>query len=258
MTPSVPSQANMKVGSSALGKQVGAHGFRVAVFCDGANIKDMLSAYTSGVAQGFTTNPTLMNKAGIRDYAGFAREALTAIPDLPISFEVFADDFPTMARQARLIASWGQNVFVKVPVMNTKRESAVPLIRELSKEGIKLNVTAIMSLDQTLAVRDAISVGTPAIVSIFAGRIADTGRDPVPMMREAVQICAPHPEIMVLWASPREVLNIYQADECGCHIITATPDLLAKLKLRDKDLIDYSRETVQMFYDDAQKAGFSL
>ncbi|MDX2194688.1 MAG: transaldolase [Gemmatimonadales bacterium] len=244
--------------TTSAARQVRSHGLRVAVFCDGANLNDMVAAYRSGVAQGFTTNPTLMRKAGITDYVGFARDVLREIPDLPISFEVFADDFGTMAEQATKIASWGPNVFVKVPVMNTKREPAYDLIRQLSREGIKLNVTAVMTLDQCLAVREAIAVGTPAILSVFAGRVADTGTDPVPMMREAVNICAEHPEIMVLWASPREVLNIYQADECGCHIITATPDLLAKLPLRGKDLTEYSRETVQMFFDDAQKAGFQL
>ncbi len=237
---------------------LGPLGLRVAVYADGAVLQDMISAYRGGLVSGFTTNPTLMAKAGLTDYAGFGREVVAAIPDLPISFEVFADDFPSMAQQARRIATWGRNVFVKVPIMNTKRESALPLVRQLSSEGIKLNVTAVMGLDQVRGIVAAVSPRVPAIVSIFAGRIADTGRDPVPHMSEAVSLCRARPELQVLWASPREVLNVYQADECGCHIITVTPDLLGKLTLRDKDLDDYSRDTVQMFYDDARQAGFSV
>jgi transaldolase len=163
-----------------------------------------------------------------------------------------------MAEQARRIAEWGRNVFVKVPIMNTERASALPLIRHLTREGIKLNVTAVMTLEQVSGVVRAVAPGVPAIISIFAGRVADTGRDPVPHMQEAVALCAERSEIQVLWASPREVLNVYQADACGCDIITVTPDLLAKLTLRMKDLEDYSRETVQMFYDDARRAGFSV
>jgi transaldolase len=235
-----------------------ALGLRVAVYADGAVLEEMVAAYRSGTVQGFTTNPTLMAKAGIRDYARFASQVIAEIPDLPISFEVFADDFPTMATQARQLARWGQNVFVKIPVMNTRRASALPLIHELSGEGIKLNVTAVMTLEQVCGIYGAVAAGTQTIVSMFAGRIADTGVDPVPVMRDAVAICAGRPEVSVLWASPREVLNVYQAEEVGCHIITVTPDLLAKLKLRDKDLEEYSRETVQMFYDDARRAGFSL
>ena len=234
------------------------HGLGVAVYADGAVLEEMLTAYRSGMVQGFTTNPTLMAKAGITDYAAFGRQVVAAIPDLPISFEVFADDFPTMAEQARRIAEWGRNVYVKVPIMNTERASALPLIRHLSREGIKLNVTAVMTLEQVSGVVRAVAPGVPAIISIFAGRVADTGRDPVPHMREAVSLCADRPELQVLWASPREVLNVYQADECGCDIITVTPDLLARLKLRMKDLEDYSRETVQMFYDDARRAGFAV
>jgi len=231
---------------------------RIAVFADGANLKDMLKEYYFGTARGFTTNPTLMAKAGIKDYETFAREVLAAIPDLPISFEVIADDMENMERQARIISSWGCNVYVKIPVMTTTRVSTVPLIRKLTAEHIKLNVTALMTLEQVIEVRDAVESRTPTIISVFAGRIADTGRDPIPVMEDAVFECKDRPELMILWASPREVLNIYQADAAGCHIITATPDLLAKLPLWEKDMNDFSRETVQMFFDDANRAGFSL
>jgi transaldolase len=228
------------------------------VYADGARLSDMIAAYRSGAVGGFTTNPSLLAKAGVTDYRDFARQAVAAIPDLPISFEVLADEFEEMGRQAREIASWGPNVFVKIPIMNTAGESSIPLVRELSADGLKLNVTAVMTLAQVRDVVAAVTAGVPTVCSIFAGRIADTGRDPVPMIREAVRLCAAKPDIQVLWASPREVLNIYQAEECGCHIITVTNDLLAKLSLRDKDLTVYSRETVQMFYDDACRAGLSL
>jgi transaldolase len=231
---------------------------RIAVYADSANLNDMLDAYHAGTVQGFTTNPTLMAKAGVKDYESFAHDALAAIPDLPISFEVFADHTPDMGRQARKIASWGQNIFVKVPVMTTTRVATLPLVRELTGEGIQLNVTALMTAEQVAAVRDAVEPGVRTIISLFAGRVADTGRDPVPIMRTAVESCRDRPELMVLWASPREVLNVYQAEACGCHVITATPDLLAKLSLNGKDLDDYSRETVQMFYDDARRAGYVL
>lgn len=234
------------------------YGLRVAVYGDGAVLSDMLAAYHKGLIRGFTTNPTLMAKAGVRNYERFAREILAAIPDLPISFEVFADDLPGMAAQARKLASWGDNVFVKIPIMNTRRVSALPVVRELSAEGIKVNVTAVMTVEQVRGVVEAVAPDTPAIVSIFAGRIADTGRDPVPVMRKAVTLCRRRPQLRVLWASPREVLNIYQAEACGCHIVTLTGDLLGKLALRGKDLEEFSRETVQMFYDDACRAGFTL
>jgi len=231
---------------------------RIAVFADGANLSNMMDVYNSGTVQGFTTNPTLMVKAGVRDYEKFAREVLAAIPDLPISFEVIADDILSMGLQARKIASWGPNVFVKIPVMTTVRGPTTSLIRELTSEQIKLNVTALMTVEQVIRVRDAVEPGTRTIISVFAGRIADTGRDPIPIMRDAVRACESRPELMLLWASPREVLNIYQADECGCHIITATPNLIAKLPLQGKSLDEFSRETVQMFYDDACQAGLSL
>jgi transaldolase len=230
----------------------------VAVFADGANLQEMMAVHGSGGVQGFTTNPTLMAKAGVRDYEGFARQAVAAITDVPISFEVFADDLLGMERQARKIASWGRNVFVKVPVMTTTRVSTMPLVRTLSRDRVQMNVTALMTLEQVEMVRDAIEGDVPAIISVFGGRVADTGCDPVPIVRAAVVACCERPNIRILWASPREVLNVYQAEECGCHIITATPDLIAKLVLRGKDLLDFSRETVQMFHDDARRAGYSL
>ncbi len=230
----------------------------IKLYADGANLDDMLAAYRSGIVQGFTTNPTLMKKAGITDYEAFAREVLQMIPNRSISFEVFADDFDTMYRQAREINSWGENVYVKIPITNTKRESAVPLVKKLVGDGIKLNITAILTLEQVKDVNEVLSPYVPAIVSVFAGRIADTGRDPVPLMTKAAQILKAQSQAELLWASPREVLNVYQAQACGCDIITATKDVLKKLSLRDKDLTEFSRETVQMFYDDACKAGFQI
>ena len=234
------------------------HRRRVTVFADGADVIQMLTAYRAGVVGGFTTNPTLMARAGVTDYEAFGREILAVIRDLPISFEVAADDRREMARQARKLASWGNNVFVKIPITTTAGESMIPLVRELSGEGLRINVTAVMTLDQVSAVVDAVDADTPAICSVFAGRIADTGRDPVPVMREAVRRASAKPRLRVLWASPREVLNVYQAEECGCHIIAATPDLIAKLPLKGKDLAEFSRETVEMFFRDAKKAGLTL
>jgi transaldolase len=230
----------------------------LAVFLDGASLPEIEDAAQRGVVDGFTTNPTLAAKADVTNYREFARRAIDLVQDQPISFEVIADDLPGMARQAREIASWGSNVFVKVPICNTRRESALPIIRELATEGLHVNVTAAMTLDQVRAVAAAVDPDVPAIVSIFAGRIADTGRDPCPVMRDAVEICRDLPNLRVLWASPREVLNVYQAEECGVDIIVLTADLLAKLSLRGKDLEEFSRETVQMFYDDAVRAGYVL
>jgi transaldolase len=230
----------------------------IKVFADGADLDALLTVYRKGAAQGFTTNPTLMRKAGVSDYEAFAKAALAEIRDLPISFEVFADDLPTMATQARKIAGWGGNVYVKIPVTNSLGESCAPLVKTLSGEGIKLNVTAILSLHQVAAVVDALAADVPAVVSVFAGRIADTGRDPVPLMQEALALCAAKPKAELLWASPREVLNIYQAERIGCHIITAPPDLIGKLSLKDKDLADYSLETVKMFLNDARAAGYTI
>jgi transaldolase len=218
----------------------------------------MLEMYAKPYIQGFTTNPTLMKKAGITDYKAFAHEILQAIPDRPISFEVFADEFIDMERQALEIKTWGENVYVKIPVSNTRQEMAYDLIERLSVAGVHLNVTAILTLEQVQNVADALKDGPNSIVSVFAGRIADTGLDPVPVMQKALTLLEVAPKAELLWASPREVLNIYQADNIGCQIITATNDLIRKLALGGKDLAEYSLDTVQMFYDDAQSAGYML
>lgn len=231
---------------------------RIKVFADGADVAGMLSLYQSGEVDGFTTNPTLMRKAGITDYEAFAREILATIRDLPISFEVFADDFENMRRQALKIAAWGDNVYVKIPVTTTRAESSADLIRDLSGCGIKLNVTALLTIEQVCEVYRALSPQTPAMVSVFAGRIADTGVDPVPIMRRAKEILAPRSCHKLLWASCREVLNIAQAAEAGCDIITVTHDILKKTRYFGKCLTELSLETVRMFHDDAKSAGFQL
>ncbi len=231
---------------------------KIKLFADGADFDGILKMAANPLIKGFTTNPTLMRKAGISDYAAFARRVLDAIRDRPVSFEVFADDFQTMERQAHEIASWGQNVNVKIPVTKTDGVSATGMIGKLSNAGISLNVTAVMTLDQVKAIRDVLHPGTPAIVSIFAGRIADTGRDPVPVMSAALQLLKTLPKAELIWASPRELLNVFQADLIGCHIITATNDILAKLPLVGKDLAAYSLETVAMFRKDALAAGFDI
>ena len=230
----------------------------IKIFADGADKNGMMEMYRNPWIEGFTTNPTLMRKAGITDYVAFAKDILLAIPDKPISFEVFADDLEEMKRQALEIKTWGPNVYVKIPVMNTRRVSTAGLIRELSQSGVQLNITAILTLEQVTEVADALKGGTSAFVSVFAGRIADTGVDPIPLMKTALDRLKPFPNAELLWASPREVLNVYQAEAIGCHIITATNDLLKKLNLKDKNLTDYSQETVQMFYNDAQAAGYHL
>ncbi|MFI4987859.1 MAG: transaldolase [Alphaproteobacteria bacterium] len=232
---------------------------RIKLFLDGAELPAMKEAVASNpLIKGFTTNPTLMRKAGIADFAAFAKEAIAAVGNRSISFEVFSDDFATMEREAREIHSWGGNTYVKIPVTNTKGASSAALVRKLSAEGIALNVTAILTTAQVREVGAALSPRTPSIVSVFAGRIADTGLDPMPLMRECVGILGDRPRAELLWASPRELLNIFQADEVGCHIITATKDVLAKLSLVGKDLSQYSLETVQMFYRDAAGAGYRL
>ncbi len=208
--------------------------------------------------QGFTTNPTLMHKAGITDYEGFARDIVKSIPDRSISLEVFADDWENMERQALKIATWGKHVYVKIPVTNTRREPSLNLISRLTRAGVKLNITALLTLEQVRDVASALQGGTAAYVSVFAGRIADTGRDPVPVMADAVKILSSTPHIELIWASPRELLNVFQADAVGCHIITATSDILKKLDLIGKDLDEYSLDTVKMFYADAVKSGFVL
>jgi transaldolase len=231
---------------------------KVQVFADGADLDSILALYRNPLIKGFTTNPTLMRKAGITDYPKFARAVLAAIPDRPISFEVFADEFNQMEEQAREIASWGGRVNVKIPITNTRGESSAPLVRRLARAGVSLNVTALMTLKQVQEIVPCLESGPPSYVSVFAGRIADTGRDPVPMMAESVRILHDFPNIQLIWASPRELLNVFQADEIGCHVITVTPDVLNKLRLVGRDLNDYSLDTVKMFFTDAQSAGFRL
>lgn len=231
---------------------------RVKIFADGADKAGILEMYAQPYIKGMTTNPTLMRKAGIQDYKAFAREVLAAVPDRPISFEVFSDDFSEMERQAMEIAGWGNNVYVKIPVTNTKRESACRLVKKLSASKVKVNVTALMTLSQVSDVVAALDPHVPSYVSVFAGRIADTGRDPVPLMTNAVAILKAAPAAELIWASPRELLNIFQADEIGCHVITVTNDILKKLSLVGYDLTDYSLDTVKMFHADAAAAGFRL
>lgn len=233
-------------------------GLRVKLFADGADRAAMLELYANPLIQGFTTNPTLMRKAGICDYAAFARDVLSAIPDRPISFEVIADEFPEMERQAHQIAGWGPNVYVKIPVTNTRGESSCRLLERLSRGGVKVNVTALLTLHQVREVRDALAGGPASCISVFAGRIADTGRDPMPLMASAVELLRAYPRMELIWASPRELLNVFQADAVGCHIVTATSDILKKLALVGKDLAAYSLDTVKMFFDDAHASGFHL
>lgn len=230
----------------------------VKIFADGAEKSAMLKLYENPAIQGFTTNPTLMRKAGITDYEAFARDIVAAIPDRPISFEVFADEFDEMERQGEKIATWGDNVYVKIPVTNSRGESSAPLVRRLAGRGVKQNVTALMTLRQVEEVTEALAGGPAANISVFAGRIADTGVDPLPLLRQALAVMAAHPQLELIWASPRELLNIMQADEIGCHIITVTGDILAKLALVGKDLDEYSLDTVKMFRRDALASGFGL
>jgi transaldolase len=230
----------------------------IKIFADGADKTTILKLYENSAIAGFTTNPTLMRAAGIKDYEAFAKDVLAAVPDRPISFEVIADDFDEMSRQAFKIADWGSNVYVKIPVTNTRGSESFDLIRNLSHEGIKVNVTAVMTQRQITKACLALSGGAPAYISVFAGRIADTGRDPIPDMTLAVKMLEFYPNIELIWASPREVLNVYQAESIGCDIITVTPDILKKLPLVGKSLWDYSLETVQMFFNDAKASGFTL
>jgi transaldolase len=230
----------------------------VKIFADGADLAGMLEMYRHPFIKGFTTNPTLMRKAGVTDYRRFAREVVEAIPNRPISFEVLSDEFDEMKRQALEIAGWGPNVYVKIPVTNSRREPSYELVRCLSHSGVKVNVTALMSLEQVHQVASAVAGGAPAYVSVFAGRIADTGRDPVPMMASALQILREAPNTELIWSSPRELLNVFHADAIGCHVITVTNEILRKLPLVGRDLDDFSLDTVQMFYRDAQQAGYRL
>ena len=230
----------------------------IKIYCDGAEIDTIRKMAADPQIQGFTTNPTLMAKAGIKDYAAFAKEAIDAVGGKCISFEVFSDDFETMEREAKVIASWGGHTYTKIPITNTKGESALPLIKKLSAAGMKLNITALMTLEQVKGVAEALAPNTPAIVSVFAGRIADTGKDPIPLMQDCLKVLKDRPKAELLWASPRELLNVFQADECGTKIITVSPDILNKLSLVGKDLNEFSLDTVKMFYADATKAGFKL
>jgi len=231
---------------------------KVKLFADGADLAGIKEMAANPAIKGFTTNPTLMRKAGVSDYKAFALQALQVVRGRPISFEVFADEFGEMGKQAHEIASWGKNIYVKIPVTNTKGELSGPLVERLTRAGIQVNVTALTTVDQVKRVADRLAPETPAIISVFAGRIADTGRDPVPIMAEAVKIMKKKPKSELIWASPRELLNIFQANEIGCHIITATNDILKKLPLIGKDLDAYSLETVEMFHKDAKAAGYSI
>jgi len=231
---------------------------KIKLFADGADKAQILQAQANPLIRGFTTNPTLMRAAGVKDYEAFALEVLEVVTGRPISFEVFADDFNEMERQAHKIAGWAENVYVKIPVTNTRRESSMELVHRLAHSGVKVNVTAILTLNQVRDAAAALAGGAPSVVSVFAGRIADTGQDPVPLIAAAVKLVSTHPNVELLWASPRELLNIFQANDVGCHIITATDSVLTKLKTVGKDLDEYSLETVLMFHTDAARSGFQL
>ena len=231
---------------------------RVKIFADGADKAGILELSADPRITGFTTNPTLMRAAGVSDYEAFARDILEAVPNRPFSLEVFSDDFGDMERQALKIASWGDHVYVKIPITNTKGESSGALLRRLVGQGVKVNVTAMMTVAQVRDVAGCLAGGPPAYVSVFAGRIADTGRDPVPLMGEAVEVLRPHDNIELIWASPREILNVLQADAVGCHVITVPHDLLRKLPTVGRDLDEFSLDTVRMFHRDAEHARYEL
>jgi len=231
---------------------------KIKLFADGADKTQILRFYANPLIRGFTTNPTLMRSAGVKNYEAFAREILDVIRDRPISFEVFADNFGEMERQARKIAAWGENVYVKIPISNTKRQSSMELAGQLAHSGVKVNITAVLTLDQVRAAADALTGGSPGIISIFAGRIADTGRDPVPTVAAAVDLVSAYSNIELIWASPRELLNIFQANDAGCHIITVPETILTKLETVGKDLDEFSLETVAMFHHDAARSGYQL
>jgi len=249
MTTSVP---------EVLRSNLSAVDLKVKIFADGADRESMLESYANPLVSGFTTNPTLMRKAGVSDYVGFAKEILKEIPDRDISFEVFSDDFDDMERQGREIATWGDNVYVKIPVTNTKGETSYDMVNRLSHEGVKVNVTAIFTLDQVRKVAEAVNGGAPCCVSVFAGRIADAGIDYMPTMIESVNLLKSNPKAELIWASPREVFNVVQADDIGCHIITCTSDIIKKLPTIGKELAEFSLDTVKLFYDDASAAGYSI
>jgi transaldolase len=231
---------------------------KVKIFADGADKESIEQLVSNPLIEGFTTNPTLMRAAGVADYETFSKDVLEIIDGAPVSFEVFADDLDEMEKQARVISSWGSNVYVKIPITNTLGKSCAPLVERLSKDGIQVNVTALFTLEQVIAITDVLASDVSANVSVFAGRVADTGIDPVPHMREAVSIISAKPKAELIWASPRELLNLFHADDAGCQIITVTSDLLKKIPLIGKDLTEYSRETVEMFYKDAVTAGYSI
>ena len=230
----------------------------IHIYADGADLESIKQSKKNPLIKGFTTNPTLMRQAGVTDYESFAKAALQVVEGAPLSLEVFSDDFNEMEWQARKIASWGKNVNVKIPITNTKGESAAPLVKSLSADGIICNITAMFTLAQVQEIVDVLNLNCEAIISVFAGRIADTGVDPMPLMRDAAAICSAKPKAKLLWASPREVLNVVQANDVGCKIITVTPDLLKKVASFNKDLTQFSVETVQMFYNDARSSGYSL
>jgi transaldolase len=231
----------------------------VRIFADGADKAGILQLNANPLIQGMTTNPTLMRKAGVKDYEAFAREVLQTVTTKPISFEVFSDEFPEMRRQALKIASWGRNVYVKIPITNTRAESSLPLVKELGRQGVQLNVTAILTLAQVRGVSEALNPQVSSVVSVFAGRIADTGVDPEPMIRASKALLSEQPKAELLWASVREVLNIFQADACGCHIVTVPHDILGKaLKMAGMDLTALSLDTVKTFATDAQAAGYTV
>ena len=231
----------------------------VKIFADGADREGIFELYRKPFIQGLTTNPTLMKKVGIVDYESFAKALLEVVKDKPISFEVFSDEFDDMRRQALKIRDWQENVYAKIPITNTRRESALPLIKELAAEGVKLNVTALLTREQVKGVAAALNPEVPSVVSVFAGRIADTGTDPLPIMKDSLDMLKEQPKAELLWASVREVLNIFQAAACGCHIVTVPHDILSKaIKMGGMDLADLSLDTVQMFYKDAVAAGFKL
>jgi transaldolase len=236
----------------------GPEELRVKIFADGADRAGIAELAAKPWVRGFTTNPTLMRKAGIQDYAEFAREVLELVPDRPISFEVFSDEAAEMEEQARLISSWGDNVYVKIPVTNCRGEPSGEIARRLAAAGVKLNITALTTVHQVAEVVEWVAEGPRAFISVFAGRIADTGRDPVPIMASAVEVLRPHPNLELIWASPREVLNLFQAEAVGCHVITVVHEILAKLGNLGRDLDDFSLETVRMFFRDGQAAGYSL
>ena len=249
MTTSVP---------EVLRSNLSAADLKVKIFADGADRESMLESYANPLVSGFTTNPTLMRKAGVVDYVGFAKEILKEISDRDISFEVFSDDFDDMERQGREIATWGDNVYVKIPVTNTKGETSYDMVNRLSHEGVKVNVTAIFTLDQVRKVAEAVNGGAPCCVSVFAGRIADAGIDYMPTMIESVNLLKSNPKAELIWASPREVFNVVQADDIGCHIITCTSDIIKKLPTIGRELAEFSLDTVKLFYDDASAAGYSI